>query len=119
MNPWRPDSTRIRDLLRRGDPAQGESLAPEEVAKLRQRLAEESARSEAPLLGPRRLVWAGLAAVLTTAVVLRLRMTAPPAPAEPAVAPAVLTSHVKDRQIHFETPGGTRIVWVLSPGLDL
>ncbi len=115
-----PDPSWIRALLRRGDPALGESLAPEEVARLRQRLADEVARHEAPLLGPRRLVWAALAAVLFAAVVLRLRTAAPPAHTEPiSAAPAVLAADVKDRQIHFETPGGTRIVWVLSPKLSL
>jgi hypothetical protein len=41
-------------------------------------------------------------------------------PADPALAPATDDTSVAVRQqLHFSTPGGTRIIWVFDPGFEV
>ena len=35
------------------------------------------------------------------------------------VGPVTAPRHEEPRQLQFETPGGTRIIWVLNPNLEL
>lgn len=122
MTSRNPDSDPIRSLLRRVDPARGESLAPEAAARIRLRLDAEAARREGLLPAARRLAWAAMAAVMIAAVVIRFSASPPSPPGEPAAhapAPVVAAASAEARQVQFVTHGGTRIVWVLSSNLNL
>jgi len=130
------DLDRLRETLRRGDPA-ADGRAPDagETALLRERLLESAAEAGfAPPIRPRAIrpafaTAAAAAAVLVLtlglAVTLRLHREADRAvdralgPERPAEEPlgGVLGAGAETppRQIQFTTPGGTRIVWVLYP----
>lgn len=105
------DPKRLRDLLREGDPAR--AMTPEESDRVRETVLREAARSRGPESAPIRwgAVWA-LASAVALAVGLGwgLRET-PEVPVQQDPA--------RPRQIQFQTPGGTRIVWVLQPGETL
>lgn len=105
------DPKPLRDLLREGDPAR--AMTPEESDRIRETVLREAARSRAPETAGIRwgAVWA-LASAVALAVGLGwgLRET-PEAPMQADLA--------RPRQIQFETPGGTRIIWILQPGETL
>jgi hypothetical protein len=154
---------RLRDLLRRGDPAAGDpGLSPDEVGRMRRAVLAATPEPRRRLLMVP--VLAGLAAAVALLVVAspwsRLgEIGAPPAP-EPAAAAAAATpaptpgatpvpaperveppvrlasreapahprvrrhrppepvatmAHAEPRQIQFEAPGGTRVIWILNP----
>lgn len=132
----RPEAERLGELLRRGDPAR--DLGPEEAAHLRGVILRAASRKEEtretsrPL--PRwGLAWATAASIAVAAVVgwkgLPLRQPEPQATAE--LASAGLTTETPSagwtvhtgaapsepvqQQVQFTTPGGTRIIWILSP----
>ena len=75
--------------------------------------------------------FAATAAVLTLVCVALLttlqggaRLTDDPAvrvePADPALASTTDdTSTTERQQLHFSTPGGTRIIWVFDPGFEV
>lgn len=104
------DPKLFRDLLRRGDPAR--RMTPEEAERIRRGMLREAARSEDPAPAPPRSHW-GMAVAMASTVALAvglgwgLRET----PVQEELA--------RPRQIQFETPGGTRIIWVLQPGENL
>ena len=105
------DPKRLRDLLRQGDPAR--AMTPEESDRLRQIVLREAARNETVETAPIRwgAVWA-LASAVALAVGLGWGLRErPEIPVEEELA--------RPRQIQFETPGGTRIIWVLQPGETL
>lgn len=108
----------IGETLRSGDPAHGAAFEPVEVAELRERL--RAALEPPPAAAwPWRAIVAGLA-LTVLAVVLGRRTPEAPAPAFSAGAPRPPAArNVKEQQLHFETPDGTRIVWVLSPDTPL
>jgi hypothetical protein len=129
------DLDRLRETLRRGDPA-ADGRAPDagETALLRVRLLESAADAGfSPPTRPRALrpsfataAAAGLLVLtLGLAVTLRLdrradravdRALEPERPAEASGSPALgAGAETPPRQIQFTTPGGTRIVWVLYP----
>ena len=105
------DPKPFRDRLRQGDPAQ--PMTPEEAERIRQTVLREAARSAAP--APSSVRW-GAAWALASAVALAVSLgwglrERPEAPGQEELA--------RPRQIQFETPGGTRIIWVLQPGETL
>lgn len=105
------DPKRLRDLLREGDPAR--PMTPEESDRIRHLVLREAARSQAPETAPIRwgAVWALASAVaLAVGFGWGLRDT-PEIPFQEELA--------RPRQIQFETPGGTRIIWILQPGENL
>jgi hypothetical protein len=126
------DLDRLRETLRRGDPA-ADGRAPDagETALLRERLLESAADAGfAPPIRPRALrpafaTAAAAAAVLVLtlglAVTLRLhrqadRVRGPELPTEEPLGGVLgAGAETPPRQIQFTTPGGTRIVWVLYP----
>jgi hypothetical protein len=118
MNHDLPESEdRWRTLLRRGDPAgDGGEPRAEEIAQLRRRVLAAAARPAAP--APR-LRWAAAAAVLVVLALAALRVRQAPV-ATPSLAFGATTAATlaPARQVHFQTPGGTRIVWVLNPAND-
>lgn len=88
-------------------------MTPEESDRIRAVVLREAARSRGPeTVGIRwGSVWA-LATAVALAVGLgwRLRET-------PEIT--VQEDLARPRQIQFETPGGTRIIWILQPGENL
>ncbi len=107
-----------KKLLVEGDPVAREpELDAFHAQAMRQRVLLEARRSERDGLSRawlRPLAVAGaLAACLAAGVAAGLRMNEP----QP-LAPAVLTAPAV-RQMQFETPGGTRIIWTFRQDLDL
>ena len=104
------DPKQLRDLLRQGDPAR--SMTPEESDRIRQTVLREAARSEAPEPARPPFHWgAAVAMASTVALAVGLGWGLRERPEIP-----VQEDLARPRQIQFETPGGTRIVWILQPG---
>lgn len=106
----------LRDLLRRGDPAgDGAQPSAEEWSRVRRRILAAEAAGAAPARSWRELRWATALAAAAILVLFAVAPDAPrPAPLAPA-APAAPSASSGERQIHFQTSGGTRIIWVLQP----
>lgn len=105
------DPKHLRTLLREGDPAR--AMTPEESDRIRHAVLREAARNEEPESAPIRwgAVWA-LASAVALAVGLGWGLRErPEIPVQEELA--------RPRQIQFETPGGTRIIWILQPGETL
>jgi len=66
------------------------------------------------------MVGATIAATLVAGVLIGRRL---PHPEPPALLPAGIvegqTVEPARRQVQFDTPGGTRIIWVIDPDFDL
>lgn len=104
------DPKPLREILRRGDPAR--PMTREEADRIRGVVLREAARSEAP--APARSHW-GMVLALASTVVLAVGLGWGLFFVRPE-APEVIAH---PRQIQFETPGGTRIIWVLRPEENL
>lgn len=110
----------VRNWLRRGDPGNdGSEPGPLEFASIRREILAVAfeKRASAWTLSP---VWATAAAVLLAVWVggsLEPPPTSPASDPRPAAfrgaRPGPTTPQT--RQIQFDTPGGTRVVWVLDP----
>jgi hypothetical protein len=100
-----PAHQAVRARLRAGDPYR-EPLVAAEVASLRRALHTAPKRTKhAP-----KLAWSLAAASLVLALVALLaRDPVPPAPPDGVRA----AMPPQNSQLHFVTPGGTRVVWVL------
>ena len=123
------NDTALRERLRAGDPLAG---ATQPEAELLARLARRVAALEPQLAAP---AWRSLvvplavSATAAVAAVALLSTTSRPAPSadatrhapapEPAATGGAAADGAEARQVQFETPGGTRIVWVLDPNLAL
>lgn len=66
--------------------------------------------------------WRQLAPIVTTAALLALALGVARWPTSsersskpPAIQEGVTTAHSQERRILFETPGGTRVIWILNP----
>ncbi|HVL66851.1 MAG TPA: hypothetical protein VM364_06265 [Vicinamibacterales bacterium] len=105
MNDWRA-------ILRQGDPAA--ALDPQAAARMRQAVVRAAAADErrAPAW-PMRLAFASFAGLVLTLSVLGTR------PAHERPGPAGVEAGAERRQIHFTTPGGTRIIWEINPEFRL
>jgi len=109
----------IKHLLRDADPVPRESgVSPEAVAELRRAvLAAAHAAPVRPILWSRQLaVAACLAVIVLTGVIAAHRV---PSAARDVPRPTAAHASGQRTQIHFSTPGGTRIVWTLDPGFQL
>jgi hypothetical protein len=106
------DSDSLRARLRAGDPylRDGGPLDAADAARLRQalRAAALERRSRRPGLG-----WTLAAASLTAALAVWIGRPAPPPPPGRAAGRIRTPAPPADSQLHFVTPGGTRVVWVL------
>jgi len=123
MKRTKPDDV-VRSWLRHGDPASdGREPGASEIASVRRRVLEAAneGRSQAWTPSP---AWAAAAAVLLALMIgwsLGPSSKAPTVGPRPAASfeahPAVATP--RQRQIQFDTPGGTRVVWVLNPDFEV
>lgn len=111
----------LKTLLRDGDPIAREGgLEPETVSQMRGAVvAAACAADRRSTLVSRQLAMAAcLTAMVLTGVMAARRVpdAANRAGAHVPIAPAATDRRT---QVHFSTPGGTRIVWTLDPGFQL
>ena len=114
--------TDLRDRLREADPLLTDpGLAAADVTAMRRRVLDAVPDRPAVVTDWRRtlaiaaavalMAGAGIDTARRTARVARV-VPAPVASAPPAVAPT-------RTQLHFSTPGGTRIIWTIDPAFQL
>ena len=105
----------LRDQLHDADPLTREpALSTDEVHAMRRRIV--SAAHAAPHYRNRLGLQAAGAIVLACMVLMVFTWSrSDREPVKPVTAP----THDEPRQLQFETPGGTRIIWVLNPNLEL
>jgi len=113
MSKRQQDNEALQAWLRRGDPlGDGCEPAPSEVARLRQRVIDAAERRPARRWVPSLAAAAALVLAVAAAwITVSERSSQPP---ERITEPSA-----KPRQVHFSTPGGTRVVWVLDPDFDV
>lgn len=122
-NETKPSSDRLRELLRRGDPAaDGRAPDADETRLLRARVLEEARSAGGGAPAPRGLfrpavafAWAAAACVAVLVAVGTVSLRRGPARPEQADRSSPGVEAAAPRQVQFTTPGGTRIVWVLYP----
>lgn len=108
----------LEDLLREADPVPREPGLPDDaVADLRRAmLLAAHAAPDRHLAWGRQLVMAAcLTVMVLTGIVAAHRV---PAAARDAPVP-IASSSAQRTQVHFSTPGGTRIIWTLDPAFQL
>jgi len=110
-------SEHLKDQLRAADPLAHESgLSDAEVDAMRRAITAEAS-------GVRRVEWrsrpAALVAATAAVAVTVAAGTFIRALFEAAHEPVVQPQAHEQRELQFETPGGTRVVWVLSSQFDL
>jgi len=109
--------TNLGKQLRDGDPlADAPALPLEDVQRIRRTIIAETHRPAA-LWSPRPLmVGATVAATLAAGVVIGQRL-----PRQAPLRPGRVERPGGEvrRQVQFDTPGGTRIIWVIDPDFDL
>ena len=116
MNPIHDLTNRLRDA----DPVPREpGLSPEAAANLRRAVvAAGRAATIHPVLWGRQLAIAACLTVMVLAGVVAAHRV-PPATREDVSQAAASAGSDRRTQVHFSTPGGTRIVWTLDPGFQL
>jgi hypothetical protein len=109
----------LRSLLRDADPVPREAgLSSQDVADLRR----EVLAAAAPAVPVRPVLWGrqfAMAACLTVMVLTGLVAAHRVRPVVRDVPDATASTSDRRTQIHFSTPGGTRIVWTLDPDFQL
>jgi hypothetical protein len=115
--------TNLGKHLRDGDPlVDAPALPPPDVQRIRRTVVAEAGRPAAQW-SPRPLVVAAtVAATLAAGVMIGQRLPRhPPLRAGSVGRPdaGVANSGEARRQVQFDTPGGTRIIWVIDPDFDL
>jgi hypothetical protein len=111
----------LKTLLRDADPVAREGgLEPEAVSRMRGAVvaATRAADRRSTLVSRQLAMAACLTAMVLTGVVAAHRVP-DAANRAGAHAPAPPSATDQRTQIHFSTPGGTRIVWTLDPGFQL
>jgi hypothetical protein len=108
----------LKDLLRDADPVPREpGLSSDALADLRRAmLAAAHAEPVRPVFWLRQLT---MAACLTVLVLAGLVAAYRVQPAARDVPTPASSASAQPTQIHFSTPGGTRIIWTLDPGFQL
>lgn len=110
-------SNDLGQQLRDADPLTRErALSTDDVHAMRRRIV--SAAHDAPQRGRPGLQIAGAIVIACTVVVglaIATRFRSDRGLEKPVTTPR----QDEPRQLQFETPGGTRIIWVLNPNLEL
>jgi hypothetical protein len=110
----------VASLLKNGDPLRSESgFDPQAAAAMRHEVVAAAALrpSDVWWLRPYPLA-ATLAASLAIGAVTGVRWDRPAQVAAPAIRPAQAAENADRRQLHFATPGGTRIIWTFNHDVD-
>jgi len=115
-----------RNRLRDADRALDRELKPEAAQRLRRSLlASASSLAPSPWMWSRAFAATAAALTLVCAGLLAALQggdlrDAPPADAtKAALVPAQDDAPPERQQLHFSTPGGTRIIWVFDPGFEV
>ena len=111
--------TDIRDRLRDADPLLDDpELSADDVAAMRRTVVAAVQPGRGGVrLWPRSLAIAAVLALITVAGIDSARRSARP---RELPAPAAAESGGTGRtQLHFSTPGGTRIIWTIDPAFHL
>ena len=112
----------INQLLKQGDPIDGEPPPADGDLQRMRRLVMMA------VLEPPRAAWpqpifvaATLAGAIATSVVVGRQLPRPQTRQTAAPVTPILSSVSEPvtRQLQFETPGGTRIIWVFDPEFKL
>jgi hypothetical protein len=108
-------TSELRKQLRDADPIRSEpALATTEIHAMRRKILANAAvwsHSRPQLLLPVAIALGLMCAMVTTIFFMhRFR---------PADVPIASPQTGDQRQLQFTTPGGTRIIWVLNPNLQL
>ena len=108
----------LKTLLKDADPVSREpGLSPDAVADLRRAvLAAAHAAPDRPVFRGRQLAMAACLTVMVLAGIVAAHRV--PAAVRDVPVP-VASSSAQRTQVHFSTPGGTRIIWTLDPGFQL
>ena len=111
--------TDIRDRLREADPVLTEpALPPHEVTAMRRRVLEAAQQAHDGVEWKRTLAFAAALALVTgVGIDSARRASRAERLATPPSAPGA--AHATRTQLHFSTPGGTRIIWTLDPAFQL
>ena len=115
----RTDYERLNHRLRAGDPAQDQSSL--EIAAMRRRILESARQPTGRLVRWQPLVLAGALLTLCVAVLSVPKWFSGPVErpaAQVAETRSARTAHPAT-QVQFQTPGGTRVIWVMASNLDL
>ena len=109
----------LKETLRQWDPAATHSLHARDRDEIRERMLAENRTS---IVTPYRLAAAlaiiafvGIAGLVFRSPAMPSTAHRPPA----ASAPASVDPEQQKLQIHYATPGGTRIVWTMDPAFSL
>ena len=114
--------TDLRRHLRAADPLRQESALPADRIDRMRKAVLAAAREPRPRLSASAFA---LLASLTTAAAAGVWFVggATPTPRTPPTASVVpnvsAPAETHRRQVHFATPGGTRLIWVFNPQLEV
>ena len=114
--------TDIRDRLREADPLLNEpGLTAEQAAAMRRRVID--AAREQRRAGVAWIEWRRTGAIAAAVALIAIAGIDTARRTERAVPARSLTSAPADAvaktQLHFSTPGGTRIIWTIDPAFQL
>jgi hypothetical protein len=110
----------LKTLLRDADPVAREGgLPPDAASRMRGAVvaAAEAAQRRSTSVSRQLAIAACLAAVVMTGVLAARRV--PDATIGRTPFPVTPTAPARPTQVHFSTPGGTRIVWTLDPSFQI
>jgi hypothetical protein len=109
----------LKTLLRDADPVPREpALPPDTVAGLRRAvLAAARAAPVRPVLWGRQLAMAACLSVMVLVGLVAAHRV--PSAVRDVPRPTTASASPQRTQVHFSTPGGTRIIWTLDPGFQL
>lgn len=117
--------TDLNTLLKNADPVRDDDgLSPVDAQRMRRVVVAatiEPSPARTPWLRPFAITAVGALLVVLATVAgdrVLVEQALPPAPIDPAVAPAGSTDGER-RQLQFSTPGGTRIIWIFDQNLRL
>jgi len=108
----------LRDRLKRADPVAHESPpSPADVRRMRVTVLSAVEESQPALPRWHRTAWA-LAAIAGVSVIVGIDRWSEQSPADEQRATRVdveMAQTTSPRQMQFQTPGGTRVIWVFNP----
>jgi hypothetical protein len=112
---------RIRALLESADPLRSEpALRASDVERMRHAvLNAEKPPATVMTWWPRALAAAALVVLLVIAGTIGSRDPARPEQPGDAIKAVAPADPAERRQLQFETPGGTRIIWTIDPDFKL
>jgi len=113
--------TDIRDRLRDADPLSIEPApAPDAVAAMRRTVLDAvTAPVVTPVRWRRTLAIAAAAVLIAGAGIDTYRRASRGDAGIESAAPSVVAETGARTQLHFSTPGGTRVIWTLDPAFQL